>query len=94
MTTLEAVLQRRPSFAETIAALGAGFRDAHGMELRPGGLDREEEELMAALVRDKYATEEWTRSGRGPQVGARPHPVPLPGRALAPIGGEGTRVIR
>jgi len=64
MTTLEAVLGRRPSFAETIDALGAGFRDAQGIKLRPGGLDREEQELMTSLARDKYATEEWTRSGR------------------------------
>jgi lipoate-protein ligase A len=64
MTTLEAVLGRRPSFDETVEALGRGFRDAHGIDLRPGGLDAREEALMASLARDKYATEQWTRSGR------------------------------
>ena len=95
MTTLEAVLGRRPSFAETIAALGEGFRDVHGVELRPGGLGHDEQALMASLARDKYATESWTRAGRAPHASitphasTTPHPCPLPGGereldALAP----------
>jgi len=74
MTTLEAVLGRRPSFDETVDALREGFHDVHGLELRADGLDPEEQELMVVLARDKYATEDWTRSGRAP------HP-PLPGGA-------------
>jgi lipoate-protein ligase A len=64
MTTLEAVLARRPSFDETAEALGRGFEEAHGIELRPEGLNATEEALMRSLAREKYATERWTRSGR------------------------------
>src|SRR5712692_7421849 len=42
MTTLDAVLGRRPSFDDTVQALARGFRDTHGLELVPAGLDREE----------------------------------------------------
>jgi lipoate-protein ligase A len=64
MTTLEAVLGRRPTFAETIEALAQGFRDLHGLDLRPGGLDADEEAAMRTLAHDKYATADWTRDGR------------------------------
>ncbi len=64
MTTLEAVLGWRPSFAETADALGAGFRDAHGITLEPGGLDLAETALAESLAREKYATVRWTRAGR------------------------------
>ncbi len=64
MTTLDAVLGRRPSFDDTAQALARGFRDAHGVELVPGGLDREELALTESLTRDKYATDRWTRGGR------------------------------
>ncbi|HUM16530.1 MAG TPA: biotin/lipoate A/B protein ligase family protein [Candidatus Nitrosotalea sp.] len=68
MTTLEAVLRRRPSFEETMTALAAGFREVHGLELSAGGLAAEELERALALVRDKYATDRWTRTGRAPVV--------------------------
>ena len=61
MTTLEAVLGRRPSFAETADALTRGFRDAHGIELRAGTLGPGEAALAERLVREKYATAQWTR---------------------------------
>jgi lipoyl(octanoyl) transferase len=64
MTTLERVLGRRPGFEETVGALAEGFREAHGLEFAPGGLAPEEMERADALVRDKYATERWTRAGR------------------------------
>lgn len=64
MTTLEAVLGWRPSFAETAGALASGFRDAHGIELDSGGLDLAETALAESLVREKYATAPWTRAGR------------------------------
>ena len=64
MTTLEAVLDRRPSWDETAEALERGFRATHGIELRPGDLDEAETELVEALTRDKYATASWTRAGR------------------------------
>lgn len=68
MTTLEAVLGRRPTFAETMTALAEGFRETHGLGLAPDGLSAEELELAAALVRDKYGTERWTHSGRAMTV--------------------------
>ena len=64
MTTLEAVLGRRPSFDETQGSLAEGFRRVHGIVLTPGGLTREETKRMELLVQDKYGAEEWTRAGR------------------------------
>ncbi len=64
MTTLEAVLGWRPSFGETADALASGFRNAHGIDLTPGGLDLAETALAESLGRDKYATATWTRAGR------------------------------
>ena len=66
MTTLEAVLGRRPSFDETIDCARRGVSCAHGVAVVPGGLEPDEEESMQALVRDKYATDQWMRSGRIP----------------------------
>ncbi len=68
MTTLEAALGRRPSFDETVSALGEGFRDAHGVTLTPGGLDADEEDAMRALQHDKYEQDRWTRSSRVPRA--------------------------
>jgi len=73
MTTLEAVLGRRPGFDETMTALADGFRVVHGLELTPGGLDADELELADALVREKYGADRWTRDGRSITVS-----VPLP----------------
>jgi lipoate-protein ligase A len=64
MTTLEAVLRRRPSFDETMTALAEGFREANRLELTPGGLGPDELERAESLVREKYSTERWTRAGR------------------------------
>ena len=68
MTTLEAVLARRPSFEEAMTALAEGFRTVHGLELAAGGLAAEEMELAESLVREKYGTDRWTRSGRAMTV--------------------------
>lgn len=64
MTTLEAVLGRRPSFAEVVERLVEGFRSAHGVSLEPGSLSPAETTEMAALVAGKYGRPEWTRDGR------------------------------
>jgi lipoate-protein ligase A len=64
MTTLEAVLDRRPGFDETQASLAEGFRRVHGLALEPGGLTQAEAARMNALARDKYGSSEWTRAGR------------------------------
>ena len=77
MTTLEAVLGRRPSFEETMTALAEGFRAAHGLELAPGGLATDEMALAELLVREKYGTDRWTRSGRAMTV-TTPHPALSP----------------
>jgi lipoate-protein ligase A len=66
MTTLEAVLGRRPSFSETAEALAEGFRATHGIEVRPGGLSAEESRLLDSLTEEKYATDGWTRGGHPP----------------------------
>ena len=68
MTTLEAALGRRPSFDEAVAALTAGFRQAHGLALEEGGLSAEETDLAGSLARDKYGTHDWTWSGRAPRA--------------------------
>lgn len=68
MTTLGAVLGRRPAFEETMTALAEGFRAVHGLELAAGGLAVEEVERAESLVREKYGTDRWTRSGRAPVV--------------------------
>jgi lipoate-protein ligase A len=94
MTTLDAVLRRRPSFDETMTALADGFREVHGLDLAPGGLTAEEMELAESLVRDKYATDRWTRAGRAMTVTTphppTPHPLsphrPTPHPALSPEG--------
>jgi lipoyl(octanoyl) transferase len=64
MTTLEAVLGRRPSFDATVAALAEGFRAVHGLTLEPGGLTVSELALADTLARDKYGSADWTRAGR------------------------------
>jgi lipoate-protein ligase A len=64
MTTLEAALGRRPSFAEAAERLAQGFRAVHGLDLRPGGLTADEDATADALAREKYATPGWTREGR------------------------------
>jgi lipoate-protein ligase A len=67
MTTLEAVLGRRPSFDEAALALAEGFRAAHGLTLEPDGLSGDEAALAGMLEREKYATDDWTRGGRAPR---------------------------
>ena len=76
MTTLEAVLGRRPSFDETQASLAEGFRRVHGVTLEPGGLAEGEVARMETLTRDKYGSAEWTRAGR--VVARAPRPVATP----------------
>jgi len=66
MTTLETVLGRRPSFAETAEALAHGFREAHGIELGARGLVPVESAMAERLAREKYGTERWTRARRQP----------------------------
>src|SRR5260370_595450 len=56
--------RRARGFAATAAAMAEGFTRAHGIELRPGGLTRQEQELVDRLVRDKYGTAEWNERGR------------------------------
>jgi lipoate-protein ligase A len=64
MTTLEAVLGRRPTFAEVAEKLAEGMASAHGIEIAPGGLSEREMAVAAGLVDGKYGAAEWTRAGR------------------------------
>jgi lipoate-protein ligase A len=59
LTTLEAVLGRRPAFDEVADALAAAFAQEHGLDLRPGGLSDAETAGVAALVTDRYASPAW-----------------------------------
>jgi lipoate-protein ligase A len=59
LTTLEAVLGRRPSFDEVADALTAAFEREHGLDLRPGGLTDQETERVATLVSERYASPDW-----------------------------------
>ncbi len=59
LTTLEAVLGRRPPFEAVAQALGDAFEAEHGLRLRPGGLSDDETDRVAALVRDRYASPAW-----------------------------------
>ncbi len=75
VTSLAAVLGRRPTFDEVAAALAAGLGEvlAAGGRLVPGDLSAAERELAERLVADKYGRPEWTREGRLPQAGCRTH---------------------
>jgi lipoate-protein ligase A len=86
MTTLEAVVGRRPSFDETMTALAEGFRRVHRLDLTPGGLAAEELQLAESLARDKYGADRWTRAGRSMSVTTPRHPPPVPRPALSPDG--------
>lgn len=68
MTTLEAVLGRRPTFDDAVAAIVEGFAEVCGVAPKPGGLDADEDEAMRALTHDKYASDEWTQTGRLPRA--------------------------
>jgi lipoyl(octanoyl) transferase len=59
LTTLEAVLGRRPAFDEVAHALTRAFEQEHGLDLRPGGLSDDETARVAALVADRYASPTW-----------------------------------
>jgi lipoyl(octanoyl) transferase len=59
MTTLQAALGRRPSWADCAERLAAAFEAEHGLALRPGGLTGEEARLVARLEQERYGTERW-----------------------------------
>ena len=59
LTTLAAVLGRRPSFEEVATALGDAFEREHGLDLRPGGLDDAETARVERLVIERYANPAW-----------------------------------
>ena len=59
LTTLEAVLGRRPGFDEVASALVTAFEAEHGLTLRAGGLSADEGEGVERLVREKYATPDY-----------------------------------
>ena len=65
ITTVAAVLGRRPGFDEIAGALAAGLAGVLG-PLRPGGLSPAEAARAEQLVAEKYGTDAWTREGRLP----------------------------
>src|SRR5260370_6926785 len=60
MTTLEAVLGRRPGFDETMTALAQGFREVHALSLSPPAPPVSDMEPAATLLREKYGTQRST----------------------------------
>jgi lipoate-protein ligase A len=65
ITTIAAVLGRRPGFDEVADDLAAGLAGVLG-PLRPGGLSPTETARAERLVAEKYASDVWTREGRLP----------------------------
>jgi lipoate-protein ligase A len=61
MTTLEAVLGRRPAWEAVAEALVAAFEAEHGLALEPDGLTPEELACAEELVRSRYGTDAWLR---------------------------------
>jgi lipoate-protein ligase A len=59
LTTLEAVLGRRPSFEAVADALAEAFEAEHELDLRPGGLTPAEADRVATLVTERYASPTW-----------------------------------
>jgi len=60
VTTVVRELRRNLGFDEVMVAMSEGFADALGVELVEGELTRKELEL-AALLKPKYASEEWLK---------------------------------
>ena len=59
-TSLQEELGRPVSWDELAEALVTGFARAWGIEIRPGELSAEEEELARRLERECYADPGWT----------------------------------
>jgi lipoate-protein ligase A len=69
LTTLEAVLGRRPSFEEVAVALRHAFEAEHGLRLAPGGLTAEETVHVERLVRDRYGSDAFLAAPASPAAG-------------------------
>ncbi len=63
MTTIETVLDCRPSFRETVEAMVSGFEAVFGTRLSPGEISGKERALIERLVLAKYAAPAWTERG-------------------------------
>jgi lipoate-protein ligase A len=63
-TSLQEELGRSVSWRELAEALVLGFARAWGIEVRPGELSAEEEELACRLERERYADLGWTFAPR------------------------------
>jgi len=74
-TSLQEALGRPVSWDELTEALVLGFARAWGIEIRPGGLTAEEEELARRLERERYGDPLWTPADR--PVGLPHAPRPL-----------------
>jgi lipoate-protein ligase A len=61
-TTVEAVLGRVVSVEEAAGAYVRAFESVLELELRPGGLSREEEEAAGRLAREKYIRIDWNHA--------------------------------
>jgi lipoate-protein ligase A len=64
-TSLQEALGREVAWEELVDALILGFAGAWGIEIHPGSLTAEEEELARRLEHERYRNSEWT-SAPGP----------------------------
>jgi len=68
-TSLQEALGRLVDWDELAEAMVLGFSRAWGIEIRPGELSADEEELAGRLERERYGDPAWTAFGSGRQVG-------------------------
>jgi lipoate-protein ligase A len=59
VTTLKEQLGRLPSMDEVRTAVRRAFEETFGVSIIPGRLTAAEEEMAAALVRDRYGNDDW-----------------------------------
>ncbi|MFQ5881296.1 MAG: biotin/lipoate A/B protein ligase family protein [Candidatus Methylomirabilales bacterium] len=60
VTTLERLLGRSPSWEQMVEAIGGGFEEGAGVQLKVGGLTVREWALAQVLVVQRYGSPEWT----------------------------------
>jgi len=65
--SLADVLGRVVSADEVVEAVVRGFRESMGLQMEPGVLEAEEEQLARELLERKYGTDAWTLRGEAPQ---------------------------
>jgi len=86
-TSLAEVMGRVPEYGEVASAIAAGFSDALGVALEPGGLTDAEREL-AEKLRRSYEDRDWTLRRPGGKAGSALAPGLPPAGSKARQGGR------